>query len=229
MTLAHDRRERAAALDLAFHYDDVALVEAYLPARATSRYRSSATTTPGSRSSVRARSSPATSSTTTPPSTRRACPRPSTRAEVPEATRQVIHKIARDAYRAIGAEGFARVDFLVAGDQIYLSEINTIPGFTPISLFPTMPAEGGYSFAAVCARIVDLAIERHAARASRHVTIADLRPGGPCRSMSRCSASRTAHRRVVASARSLTHIEVRSLSCSAPPCAAPPWRAGGTA
>ena len=73
-------------------------------------------------------------------------------------------KFARDAYRAIGAEGFARVDFLVAGDAIVLSEINTIPGFTPISLFPTMPAAGGYDFAGVCGRIVDLALERHAAR-----------------------------------------------------------------
>ena len=45
-----------------------------------------------------------------------------------------------------------------------MSEINTIPGFTPISLFPTMPAEGGYTFADVCLRIVELAIERHAAR-----------------------------------------------------------------
>ena len=56
--------------------------------------------------------------------------------------RVAILKIARDAYRAIGAEGFARIDFLVRGDDVFLSEINTIPGFTPISLFPTMPADG---------------------------------------------------------------------------------------
>ena len=55
-----------------------------------------------------------------------------------------------------------------------LSEINTIPGFTPISLFPTMPAEGGYSFAAVCVRIVELALERHAGRARPALTPADL-------------------------------------------------------
>ena len=76
--------------------------------------------------------------------------------------------------RAIGAEGFARVDFLLAGDALYLSEINTIPGFTPISLFPTMPAEGGYTFEAVCDRVVDLALERHSARARRRLTPADL-------------------------------------------------------
>jgi D-alanine-D-alanine ligase len=83
-------------------------------------------------------------------------------------------KIARDAYRAIGAEGFARVDFLLRGDDIFLSEINTIPGFTPISLFPTMPAEGGYSFADVCVKVVYLAIERHAAAAGGRLRPSDL-------------------------------------------------------
>jgi D-alanine-D-alanine ligase len=88
--------------------------------------------------------------------------------------RAAVLKIARDAYRAIGAEGFARVDFLVQGDTIYLSEINTIPGFTPISLFPTLPAEGGYDFAAVCRRVVDLALERHADRISGRLRPEDL-------------------------------------------------------
>ncbi len=85
-----------------------------------------------------------------------------------------ILKIARDAYRAIGAEGFARVDFLVRGDDVFLSEINTIPGFTPISLFPTMPSEAGFTFADVCLRVVDLAIERHASRVGGHLTPTDL-------------------------------------------------------
>jgi D-alanine-D-alanine ligase len=66
------------------------------------------------------------------------------------------------------------VDFLLVGDRIVLSEINTIPGFTTISLFPTMPAEGGHSFTDVCVRIVDLARERHAARAGRRLTTEDL-------------------------------------------------------
>ncbi len=87
----------------------------------------------------------------------------STHAEVSDVERAVIHKLTRDVYRAIGAEGFARIDFLMAGERIVVSEINTIPGFTPISLFPTMPAEGGYSFTDVCLRIVELALERHAA------------------------------------------------------------------
>jgi D-alanine-D-alanine ligase len=98
----------------------------------------------------------------------------STRAEVTDAQRATLKKIARDAFRVIGGDGFARVDFLLVGERIVLSEINTIPGFTPISLFPTMPAEGGYTFTDVCVRIVDLALERHADRAGRRLTAGDL-------------------------------------------------------
>ena len=43
---------------------------------------------------------------------------------------------------------------------LVVSEINTIPGFTPISLFPALCAAGGYDFAAVCRRVVDLALDR---------------------------------------------------------------------
>jgi len=58
--------------------------------------------------------------------------------------------------------------------ELYLSEINTLPGFTPISLFPQMAAEGLGGFAAVCQRIVDLAVERHRTRVRHHLTTADL-------------------------------------------------------
>ena len=98
----------------------------------------------------------------------------STRAEIPDRMREAMKKLARDAYRALGTEGFARVDFLVRGEQVFISEINTIPGFTPISLFPTMPAEAGLDFTAVCLRIIDLALERHEASSRRRLTTADL-------------------------------------------------------
>ena len=74
----------------------------------------------------------------------------------------------------MGAEGFARIDFLVADGTIVVSEINTIPGFTPISLFPALCAEGGYDFAAVCRRVVDLALARDRARVRHRLTAADL-------------------------------------------------------
>jgi D-alanine-D-alanine ligase len=173
MTLAHDATERGDALDLAFRYDDMAIVERYLD-RARDLEISVIGTEPplgvyGPGEIVAghefydyaAKYTPGLSET-------------SLRAEVPAATREVMRKLARDAYRALGTEGFARVDFLVRDDAIYISEINTIPGFTPISLFPTMPAEAGLDFTAVCLRILDLALERHTGRARRRLTAADL-------------------------------------------------------
>ncbi len=163
-----------AALDLAFRHDEVALVEAYLAGARDLEvsvigndharlelYGPGEIVAGHEFYDYAAKYTPGLSET-------------STRAEVPAPMKASMLKIARDAYRAIGAEGFARIDFLVAGDQVVLSEINTIPGFTPISLFPTMPSEGGYTFADVCAKVVDLALERHAGRARRHVTAADL-------------------------------------------------------
>ncbi|HEX3264625.1 MAG TPA: D-alanine--D-alanine ligase family protein [Candidatus Limnocylindrales bacterium] len=173
MTLAHTADERPAALDLAFRYDDLAIVERYLEhARdlEVSVIGSEPITAYGPGEIVAghefydyaAKYTPGLSET-------------STHAELPDVTRELMKKLARDAYRALGTEGFARVDFLVRDEEIYLSEINTIPGFTPISLFPTMPAEAGLDFTAVCLRILDLAIARHAARAARPgITPADL-------------------------------------------------------
>ncbi len=174
MTLAHDAAERPAALDEAFRHDDLAVVEAYLPGARDLEVSVIGNDParleifgPGEIVSGRefydyaAKYTPGLSET-------------STRAEVSDAQRALLHKLSRDVYRAIGAEGFARIDFLVAGDRVVVSEINTIPGFTPISLFPTMPAEGGYGFVDVCRRIVELAVERHAARPRTRLTPADL-------------------------------------------------------
>ena len=174
MTLVHDPSELDAALETAFRHDTLVLAETYLPnardlevAIIGNGPAGLELFGPGEIVSghefydYEAKYTAGLSET-------------STRAEVTDRQRATLHKIARDAYRAIGAEGFARVDFLLSGERIVLSEINTIPGFTPISLFPTMPAEGGYTFGGVCVRIVELALERHAARAGRRLTAADL-------------------------------------------------------
>jgi D-alanine-D-alanine ligase len=95
-------------------------------------------------------------------------------ADVDDALGRRIRETALKAYRAIGCEGFARVDFLLAGDELYLNEINTVPGFTPISLFPQVAAAGLGGFGAVCLRIVELAEQRHAGRVRRRLTTADL-------------------------------------------------------
>ena len=95
-------------------------------------------------------------------------------AGIDDALARRVRTIALEAYRAIGCEGFARLDFLYAGGELYLSEINTIPGFTPLSLFPLMAATGHGSFQAVCLKIVELAEQRHAGRVRQRLTPADL-------------------------------------------------------
>ncbi len=174
MTLVHEPGELPAALDLALGYDTLALVETYIPGArdlevavigndpsALELYGPGEIVAGHEFYDYAAKYTPGLSETTT-------------TAEVSTAQRASLLKIARDCYRAIGAEGFARVDFLLAGEAIYLSEINTIPGFTPISLFPTLPAAAGYSFVDVCVRVVELAAARHAARVTRTLGPADL-------------------------------------------------------
>lgn len=87
------------------------------------------------------------------------------RAELEPEMQEAVRAAAVEVFLAIGASGFGRVDMLLSADGIpYISEINTIPGFTPISLFPRMTAMGGYDFAGTCERIVELALERAAGR-----------------------------------------------------------------
>ncbi len=80
-----------------------------------------------------------------------------------------IRYLAIQAYRAIDCAGMARVDFLleknpVSGDGLYLSEINTIPGFTEISMYPKLWEASGISYAELLDLLIDLALERKADR-----------------------------------------------------------------
>ncbi|MDR2908901.1 MAG: D-alanine--D-alanine ligase [Oscillospiraceae bacterium] len=73
-------------------------------------------------------------------------------------TAQKIKTLAKKAYRVLCCRGFARVDFFVREDgEIILNEINTIPGFTSISMFPRLFAEGGLSGRELVARLIDMA------------------------------------------------------------------------
>lgn len=57
-----------------------------------------------------------------------------------------IKALAIKAFKAIGAKGFSRIDFFLIADKIYLNEINTLPGFTPISMYPKLLINDGYRF-----------------------------------------------------------------------------------
>ena len=80
----------------------------------------------------------------------------------PEMTEK-IKKIAVQAFQAIDGEGYARVDFFVdkKTDEIYLNEINTLPGFTKISMFPMLWEAAGLSYPDVIERIIELGYERY--------------------------------------------------------------------
>jgi len=77
-----------------------------------------------------------------------------------------IQRIAVAAYRAIDCSGMARVDFLLNADDlaVYISEVNTIPGFTRISMYPKLWEASGLPYPALIERLVDLALERKAER-----------------------------------------------------------------
>ena len=80
---------------------------------------------------------------------------------------QKIQKYAVDAFRALELGGMARVDFFLEkeGGKIYLNEVNTIPGFTSISMFPKMWEASGIPFRELIDRLIQLALEQHAEKA----------------------------------------------------------------
>lgn len=85
-------------------------------------------------------------------------------ADLPESTVKDIQSLAAEAYRTVGAGGLARVDFLLEKDSgdIYINEINTIPGMTAISLFPRMAAAGGVDFTAMLEKLIEGALNEFA-------------------------------------------------------------------
>lgn len=68
--------------------------------------------------------------------------------------------IALKAFGAVGAEGLARVDFFLTEDGFVLNEVNTLPGFTQISMFPTCWIESGLSYPELITELIDVAVDR---------------------------------------------------------------------
>jgi D-alanine-D-alanine ligase len=85
-------------------------------------------------------------------------------ARLPEETTRAIQQLAVKAFQAIDCAGMARVDFFLCRDtgQVYVNELNTIPGFTSISMYPKLWAASGLPYPELIDRLIDLAIERHA-------------------------------------------------------------------
>jgi D-alanine-D-alanine ligase len=85
-------------------------------------------------------------------------------ADLPADQAAAVQRLAIDAFRAIDAAGLARVDFLLARDTgaIYVNEINTMPGFTTISMYSKMWEASGTPYPELVDRLIQLALARHA-------------------------------------------------------------------
>jgi D-alanine-D-alanine ligase len=84
-------------------------------------------------------------------------------ADLPAGKTDELRRLAVECYRAVECAGMARVDFLLeqSTGKLYINEINTIPGFTSISMYPKMWEASGIGFSALIDRLIDLALERH--------------------------------------------------------------------
>ena len=71
-----------------------------------------------------------------------------------------MQRIAARAFEAVGGEGLSRVDFFYTGTEFFVNEVNTMPGFTPISMFPTCWIASGMTYPDLISELVDLARER---------------------------------------------------------------------
>ncbi len=85
-------------------------------------------------------------------------------AELPDAMVAEVQRLAVAAFQAIDCAGMARVDFLLERDtdRVLLNEVNTIPGFTTISMYSKLWAASGLEYGPLLDRLITLAIERHA-------------------------------------------------------------------
>ncbi len=84
-------------------------------------------------------------------------------APVSDAESKNLRKLALDAFRFLEGDGMARVDFLMdrTSGEIFINEVNSLPGFTKISMFPRMWIASGKTYAEILDRLIELAFERH--------------------------------------------------------------------
>jgi len=90
----------------------------------------------------------------TPGATKEICPAP-----LPAHLTQKAQHCALTAHKALGCKGYSRTDMILKGEEIYVLELNTIPGMTETSLFPLAARTMGISFTALLEKLIDLALE----------------------------------------------------------------------
>jgi D-alanine-D-alanine ligase len=85
-------------------------------------------------------------------------------ARITASARARVKDLAVEAFEYVGCEGLARVDFFVDGEEVLVNELNTMPGFTPTSVYAKLMDVSGISYPVLLDRLCRLAIERHERR-----------------------------------------------------------------
>ena len=90
-------------------------------------------------------------------------------ADISEEEKTKIQSMAKDAFEALGCFGYARCDFMMDKDtgEIFINEVNAIPGFTNISMFPKVFMDFGYTYGEIIEKIIELGYEKHNAKNHR--------------------------------------------------------------
>lgn len=93
-------------------------------------------------------------------------------AQLPRKKSDEVRRLAVRAFQALGCHGLARADFLLdkKSGKLWFNEVNTLPGFTAVSLYPRLWAASGIPFPRLIDRLVNLALSRHRARAGLRTT-----------------------------------------------------------
>ncbi len=94
-------------------------------------------------------------------------------ARIPDELIARVRELAIRAFRVVDCAGMARVDFLLAGEtgELYVSEVNTIPGFTAVSMYPKMWEASGLAYQELVDRLIQLALDRHADKKRSRVAL----------------------------------------------------------
>ncbi|GLV58622.1 D-alanine--D-alanine ligase A [Dictyobacter sp. S3.2.2.5] len=84
-------------------------------------------------------------------------------ADIPQQTAEEMRRYATEAFLALDLSGLSRVDFFIDKDsgKVYINEVNTLPGFTEISMYPKLWAASGVPYAELLDRLIELALERY--------------------------------------------------------------------
>ena len=118
-------------------------------------------------------------------------------AKLTRAESKQIREMAVAAFRACDLSGLARVDFLMEPDgkrRIFLNEVNTLPGFTQISMYPKLWEATGISYSDLITRLIELALERHAGKEPQHLQQRRIAASAQCRPTVSVASSGTGNR-----------------------------------